>query len=373
MRIRGGSSPTRSTSDVEALVETLISNSDWSGNSEIVSRYETKLCEKFGAKNAIATSSGTAALHASLYAVGVAAGCRVIFPAVGAVMTVAPALALQAIPHFVDVMPSSFVLDPEKLLQELRRYPIAAIVSCGLWGNVGCNKDVVALARDYGVPLIEDAAQSIGAGSDGQLEGFKGDIGCFSTHDYKMICTGEGGFVLLDNCELAEKIRSFVKIGFRNGQYGLNFGLNYKLSALQAAAGLMSLEKFAQTVQLRRNKEALWLHCTGVGKLLHPLKSSSTAVSSGYAFVGLLPRNTKLNAASLAYKLYRLGVQTDYHRYQFRLLQDYDLFSKFSRAEVNLKNAEELVERIIVLPTHDQIAEDNIPRLSEIILDCIAS
>jgi dTDP-4-amino-4,6-dideoxygalactose transaminase len=127
-------------------------------------------------------------------------------------MTVLPVLQLGATPVVIDTDGDSFCLDPEQLESELNN-GLAAIIACGIWGNPGTSETMLLLSRRFNVPLLEDAAQSFGASTPYGLEGLNGRVGCFSTHEYKLLSTGEGGFVSTNDTDLAERLRACALTG----------------------------------------------------------------------------------------------------------------------------------------------------------------
>ncbi|MCW1834611.1 DegT/DnrJ/EryC1/StrS family aminotransferase, partial [Pantoea ananatis] len=257
----------------EAYQNSLMNYRDYSGTAAAVRDYELKLEARLNVKHVIAVSSGTAAIHAGLVALGVGKGSRVAVPAVCAVMTVLPVLQLGATPVVIDTDGDSFCLDPEQLESELNN-GLAAIIACGMWGNPGTSETMLLLSRRFNVPLLEDAAQSFGASTPYGQEGLKGRVGCFSTHEYKLLSTGEGGFVSTNDTDLAERLRTFIRLGFDGNGYGNQFGVNYKLSGYQAIAGLHSLTGLDNYLLSREALCSSWLDSLS---LLPQLKSLPVA------------------------------------------------------------------------------------------------
>lgn len=180
---------------------------DYSGTAAAVRDYEKKLETHFQVSHVIAVSSGTAAIHAGLVALGVGTGSRVAVPAICAVMTVLPVIQLGATPVVIDSDGDTFCMAPAQLERELEK-GLTAIIACGMWGHPGTSGAMLSLSERFGVPLLEDAAQSFGASTPCGPEGLKGRIGCFSTHEYKLLSTGEGGFIVTSDAVLAERLRA---------------------------------------------------------------------------------------------------------------------------------------------------------------------
>jgi perosamine synthetase len=143
-------------------------------------------------KNVLAVSSGTAALHVALKALGIRAGDEVILSAYGWAGTVAPVLELKARPVFVDVDVTTGNIDPAKVEQALSARARAILVT-HLYGTPARMSEIMAIARSHHLSVIEDCAQATGAKFQGRPVGSFGDFGCFSFGPGKPVCTGEGG------------------------------------------------------------------------------------------------------------------------------------------------------------------------------------
>ena len=232
-----------------------------SGSSELVQEYEARLADYFGVKYALAFSSGTAALHGALVALGIGPGDEVILSPAGTIEAVLAILFQNAIPVFVDVQPESFDIDLADLRQKLSPRT-KAVVCVPMWGYPMNVDEVVHLCTAQGVPVVEDVALSVGATVKGRKLGTHGVIGCASTHERKLICTGEGGFALTDNEELVNRLRESQRYGMvhRTGEpwdeiknrAGHVLGWNYKINAFTAAVGISQIGKLDSKIEKRR-------------------------------------------------------------------------------------------------------------------------
>ena len=225
-----------------------------------VNRFEEQLAAYVGCRHAVATTSGTAALHMALLAVGIEPEDEVI---VSALTFVAPANAIRytgAWPVFIDADARFWQLDPDKLgafLQhechsvggELRNKVsgrrVAAIVPVHILGHPVDMDAILSLAQEHGIPVIADAAESLGAQYKGRRIGAQGDIACFSFNGNKVITTGGGGMIVTDNDKLAEKARYLTTQAKDDPIEYIhdNIGYNYRLTNIQAAVGVAQLEQ----------------------------------------------------------------------------------------------------------------------------------
>jgi perosamine synthetase len=227
---------------------------------------EAEMSELYG-REAVACSSGTAALHLAVASVGLDPGDEVITTPISDFGTVAPILAQNGVPVFADVDPATGNLDPAAV--EAAVTPrTRAIVVVHLFGAPA---DVVALraiADRHGLVLIEDCAQAwLGTTADGGLLGTFGDIACFSLQQYKHITAGDGGLAITADAELARRMRLFMDKGWdrSGGRTHLMLGLNYRMTELVAAVARAQLAKVTDVVKRRRESAEQLVAALGGG------------------------------------------------------------------------------------------------------------
>lgn len=219
------------------------------------SLFEQEVADLYGVKGAVACSSGTAALHVALAATGPVRGAEVITSPITDFGTIVAILAVGAIPVFADVDGDTGTLDPAAVEARISERTHAILV-VHLFGQPA---DVVGLRRiadRYGIGLIEDCAQAwLAEDEHGGLVGTKGEFGCFSLQQYKHITAGEGGVVVGARGELLDRARRFVDKGCARGagqRELLEFGLNYRMTDLQAGVAREQLRKLPSVVAERR-------------------------------------------------------------------------------------------------------------------------
>ena len=229
-------------------------------------QFEALARELFGVRYALGVSCGTAALHCAMVAAGAGPGKEVICPAIGFLATSMAAAMVGATPVFCDV-DESLQMDPAKLAALITPKTVA-VVPTHFMGSV-CDLDpILAIARQHGIKVIEDCAQSPGATYKGRPVGTLGDIGCFSISSYKIIGGGEGGMVVM-NDELAfNRARQVAEAGglwrperCAKERYPgeLFVGANYRLSELEAAINVVQLRKLADVVgRYRTVWKSIW-------------------------------------------------------------------------------------------------------------------
>jgi len=222
---------------------------------EYLTRFEKGFAAHLGAKNAIATSSCTGALHLGMAGLGVGAGDEVIMADTNWIASAAPIVHLGATPVFVDILPDSWCLD-SALVERAITPRTKAILAVHLYGNV-CDMDALLdIGARHGLPVIEDAAEAIGSQHRGRRAGSLGAFGAFSFHGTKTLTTGEGGMFVTSDDALFERVLTLSNHGRAPGQtrqfWPDMVGFKYKMSNVQAAIGCAQLERVESLIQRKR-------------------------------------------------------------------------------------------------------------------------
>lgn len=341
-----------------AALADLLDGGMLSGGAPVIGAYETALRDFFDVRHAVAVNSGSSALHAALVAVGVAAGTEVIVPAVAPIPTALPILTCGATPVIVDVLPGSLALNPDDVRRTLTTRTKAAL-TVPLWGYPTDDTDARTLLADAGVPVIEDAAQAHGTRTGGRYAGTTGTIGCFSTHDRKLLSTGEGGFILTDRADLYERIEHYTRLGHLRGS---THGVNYKLAAPLAAIGLRRLARLSAQLSTRRaNAHHILAHLPDRGRLTE-LRHHTGDEPNYYNLVLTIDGP----AAPVACRFADAGLPPDSIRYRYRPLYQRPLFGPYARP---CPHAEQLATATIQLPVHPGLARSAL----EWIAGCVAT
>lgn len=208
--------------------------------------FEEKLAADIGVPHAEACSSGTAALHLVLHALGIGQGDEVIVPSQTFYATTAAVAYTGATPVFAEMLDDAWTLDPEDAIRRLspRTRAIIPVDLFGLCADIPALRKLLAKAGREDVFLLEDAAEAYGSSLHGVRAGALGDAGIFSFYGNKTITTGEGGMVTTAHGELAERVR-FLKnhaMSASKRYFHPEVGFNYRMTNLQAAVGLAQLE-----------------------------------------------------------------------------------------------------------------------------------
>lgn len=228
-----------------------------------VAAFETAFAGMASTAHAVATSSGTTALHVALLACGVEAGDEVITSSFSFIASANSILYTGARPVFVDIDLKTFNIDPDQIRAAITPRT-KAIMPVHLFGLPADMDAVMAIAAEYGLAVIEDTCQSHGAEYRGRRVGSFG-VGCFSLYPTKNITSAEGGMITTNDAALAEKCRVIRQHGMRRRYYHDELGFNFRMTDIHAAIGLAQLHKLEKFNQARiANATYLNAHLRGV-------------------------------------------------------------------------------------------------------------
>jgi len=240
----------RIEADVQARIAAVLAHGQFIGGPEIV-ELEARLADYVGVAHGIAVSSGTDALLVALLALGVGPGDEVVTTPFTFVATVEVIALLGARPVFVDIDPATYNLDPALLAAAITPRT-RAILPVSLYGQCADLDAINAVAARHGLPVIEDAAQSLGASYRGRRSGGLCHIGCTSFFPSKPLgCYGDGGACFTDDAALATAMRQIREHGQDRRYHHARLGINGRLDSLQAAVLLAKLAIFDDEVARR--------------------------------------------------------------------------------------------------------------------------
>ncbi len=242
-----------------------------------VNNIEHLVADYVGAKYAVATVNGTAALHVSLMACGVKPNDEVIVPTLTFIAPVNAIRYCGASPVFMDCNIKTLCMDIQKvadfLVNECRRTKegyaynkktcrrIKAIIPVHIFGHPVDMNSLLEISQKYNITIIEDATESLGSEYKGKKTGSIGEVGCFSFNGNKIITTGGGGMVVTDDQCLAQRIRHLTTQAKREHVYEQEhdeIGYNYRLTNIQAALGVAQMERLHDFLAIKRNNAILY-------------------------------------------------------------------------------------------------------------------
>jgi len=239
----------------EAVCDVL--DSGMLADGEVVRDFEAEFAEYVGVDHAVATSSGTTALHAMLAAAGIGEGDVVLTTPFSFIASANAVKHAGAEVAFADVRRDTFNLDPDAVREVLaERNDVTALLPVHLYGLPADMAAFRSIAREYDLQLFEDAAQAHGAKYDGKFVGSLGDAGAFSFYPTKNMTSGEGGMITTDDDELARRARQVIDHGRAEGGDGgyehVSVGYNFRMTNIAAAIGREQLSRLPEWIEGRR-------------------------------------------------------------------------------------------------------------------------
>ena len=279
--------------DIAAVANVL--RSDWLTTGPKVEEFEQAVAAFCGAGHGVAVSSGTAALHAALHAIGIGPGDEVIVPAMTFAATANAVVYQGGTPVFADVEADTLLIDPASVAARITSRT-KAVVAVDYAGQP-CDYDALRrLADRHGLRLVADACHSLGGEWNGRQVGRLAELTVFSFHPVKHITTGEGGMVATDDHRLASTMRRFRNHGIATDhrqreasgawQYEMvELGYNYRLSDLQCALGTSQLTKLPEFLKRRRQIATRYDQAFAGQDAIRPLCIRTPALSAWHLYV----------------------------------------------------------------------------------------
>ena len=355
--------------DMEAVIEVL--RSDWLTTGPRVEEFEQAFADFVGAKYAVAVSSGTAALHAAMYAAGIGSGDEVIVPPMTFVATANAVVFQGGTPVFSDVEENTLLLNP-RIVEEKITSRTKAIIAVDYAGQP-CDYDVLrTIAEKHGLLLMADACHALGARYKGRNVGTLADLTVFSFHPVKHITTGEGGMITTEDSMLAERMRRFRNHGInydhasraKQGTWYyemIDLGYNYRITDLQCALGLSQLKKLPSFLKRRRDiasqydKElATWLE-------LSPLLLREECLHAYHLYVIKVDKASWINRGELFRGLQEAGIGVNVHYIPVHLHPFYR--QRFGSGEGLCPASEAAYGAILSLPLFPEMNDQEVERV----------
>lgn len=353
--------------DIEAVVKVL--RSDWLTTGPTIALFEQALAEKTDGGISVAVSSGTAALHCAMYALGVGPGDEVIVPAMTFAATANAVVFQGGTPVFVDVEPGTLLIDPAAVEAAITTRT-RAVVAVDYAGQP-CEYDVLrGIADRYHVALVADACHSLGGRYNKRPVGSLADLNTFSFHPVKHITTGEGGAVTTHDQQLASHMRTFRNHGITSDHIEraskgswfyemVDLGYNYRISDFQCALGISQLQKLDLWVTRRREIASRYEEYMAEISGISPLSVRPECYHAYHLYVVRL--NAEIlgrNRAEVFRDLRDAGIGVNVHYVPVHLHPYYR--DRFGTSAGLCPVAEEAYEEIISLPVHSRMTDHDL-------------
>jgi len=354
--------------ELRLLHRALLSQNLFGIDGPMVTAFEKEFAKEYGLPFAVASTSGTAAIHTALGALGLNPGDEIITAPITDMGTIAPILFQQCVPVFADV-DKTFNMDPGDVQRKITSRT-KAIVVVHLFGNPCHMSAMLEVARQHKIPLIEDCSQAHKTLYQGQYVGTIGDIGCFSFQQSKHMTTGDGGMCITSNKEYYEHMKLFVDKGFARKGWGsrayLFLAPNYRMNELTAAVGRAQLKKVDAVVKKRHVLGDYLTELIGDIPGLRPAPVTAQAQSS-YWLYPLYVEGAHTEAFTKKLVSHKIGASFGYTGKPIYLCSE-ALVNKYR--EGLCPQAEDALKHLVCIPLDESWDRPRVKKTAEIIRDC---
>jgi perosamine synthetase len=342
-----------------AAVRTVLASGTLTGGIENI-EFEREFAGRHIAAHGVTFASGTVALAAMLLAEGIGPGDEVIVPSMTFISSATSIRHVGATPVFADIDPQSFNLDPGEIAR-LTTSRTKAVIVVHYAGQPGELDRIVAACDDNGLLVLEDAAQAAGADFRGMPVGTFGRSAMFSFTPTKNITMGEGGIVLTNNADTAERLRLLRNHGQRRTYEHVMLGYNWRLTEIQAAIGRVQLRKL-DAILARKRANADWMsrrlaHIPGIT----PPYRQPHATSAHTLYTCLVDRNRDDVLAHLL----QVGIEA---RIYFPPAHLQPIFSEHRQC---LPATEAVAAKMLSIPMHSRLQPDELAQIADAISDAV--
>ncbi len=352
--------------DEQAVLGVL--HSKWLTMGSMTQELENAFAQFLDSKHAIAVTNGTAALHLACLAIGLGPGDEVIVPSLTFVATANAVRYTGAIPVFADIRNQEDLnIDPQSIEQQITDRTRAIIVVH--YGGYACDMpSIMGIAEEYNLIIIEDAAHAIGSQLKGRNLGTWGKVGCFSFFSNKNLTTGEGGMLVTDSDEVAEKLRLLRSHGMTSLTWDrhkghawsydvVELGYNYRIDEIRASLGLVQLGKLERNNGQRRHLSQLYrdLLLELTPSIIIPFEDNPGFSAAHIMPIVLPPETKRLNFME---HMKEQGIQTSIHYPPIHKFKSYENSSKLNK--VKLPITEDVANRELTLPLFPTLTENEV-------------
>jgi perosamine synthetase len=354
--------------DIASVNEVL--HSQWLTTGPKIAKFERALADFSGAREAVAVSSGTAALHAAAFAIGIGPGDEVILPPMTFVATANAVVFQGGTPVFADIEPDTLLINPDEIEKKIT--PRTKAIMAVDYAGHPCDYDILRdIAEKHNLFLVADACHALGAMYRGRKTGTLADVTVFSFHPVKHITTGEGGMAVTGRQDLAERMRRFRNHGIDNDHrqraeqgtwhYEMeDLGYNYRITDLQCALGISQLRKLDRWIDRRRHIAKCYFDAFADLPFKVLINSYSSDVLHAYhLFVVQLDLNRLIAGREMIFKALREeGIGVNVHYLPVHLHPFYQ--RNFGFGPGQYPTAERAYERLLSLPIFPGMSDQDI-------------
>jgi len=336
-----------------------------SSDGPFVERFEKDFAKKIGRKYAISVTSGTTALEASCMALGFGKGDEIIMPTFTIISCATAIIKSGAKPVLVDCSNTDWNMLPKEIEKKIT-LKTKAILVVHIYG-LPCDMDeILRIAKKFNLKIIEDSAEMLGQTYKGQNCGTFGEVSTFSFYANKHITTGEGGMILTDDYDIAEKCRSLRNLCFQPEKRFIHeeMGFNFRMTNIQAALGLAQLEQLDYFIKKKKEMGRVYNELlSNLANLIQIPIASNSCASNIYWVYGIVLKSKDYSATKVIAKLKKEGIGT---RPFFYPMHNQPVFKKKGLfIGESYRNSEIISKQGLYLPSGMKLSNDQIYKVAK--------
>lgn len=364
--------------DASAMLKAL--KSRWLTGGPQAVHFEKMFEDYVGAKYAVSVSSCTAALHLAMRVLEIKPGDEVIVPVLTFAATANAPIFCGAKPVFADVDEKTFNISPDDILKRITSKTKAVIVVH--YGGQSCDvKEILEIAEDHGLHVVEDCAHSLGAEYKGEKTGNFGTMGCFSFYPTKVITTLEGGIITTNDENLARRLRILREHGMTKSAAEressatwyydvVDLGYNYRLNEVQAALGISQLKRVEDGIRRRIRAAAHYKKKLSFSGIVAPYEAPDRSHIFHLYTIKIKKEEAGISRDELAQELAKKGIGVSVHYTPLHLLSYYK--ELYKPKSMTFPVAEKVYKQILSLPLFPTLTQTSIDFITERIGEIIA-
>ncbi len=340
---------------------------------ENINQLEIEMKQYMNINAAVALSSGTAAIHLGLKALNVGKGDIVFVSDLTFVASVNPIIYLNAIPVLIDSEPDTWNMSPIALQKAFKKYQPKAVILVHLYGQVGNLEEIMKICKQHQVPVLEDAAESLGTTYRGKLTGTFGELGALSFNGNKIITTTSGGMLISHHTEMLEKVRFWSTQAKDPAPYyeHSQIGYNYRMSNVLAGIGRGQLKVLEERIRQKRKIFEIYQKAFEDLPEIEMLTESKEVQSNYWLSVMTIKKEARVKPLEVVNALEKENIEA---RLVWKpmhlqpLMKPYAFFQHNDATEKSV--SEDLFTRGVCLPSDTKNTEEDMERIIQIIKTC---
>lgn len=345
--------------------------SKWISTGPKANELEEMFCDYFEVDHALSLTNCTVALHLAMEVLGIGEGDEVICPSLTFVATANAIRYVGATPVFADIKSENdLTIDPEHVKQLITKKTKAIMVMH--YAGFSCDMDeILSIANEFNLRVVEDACHGPLSEYKNKKLGTIGDIGCFSFFSNKNLSTGEGGMLLTNNTELAERAKLLRSHGMTTMSYNrakghstsydvVALGYNYRMDDIRAALGVVQLQKLPEDLEKRERVRRTYEKNLKTFDLVTVPFKDYPYYSSNYIFPIVLSKKVAKSRDEIRDLLHKAGIQTSIHYPPVHLFDIY-----YNSKNRGLERTESIYKRLITLPMYGKLTDEQVTFITD--------